>query len=475
MRAQLFPAMFVSSLLVASGLALAQEQPAAAHGSDPLLFVVSLNDQKLQAWRGNAMIAETKISSGKPGHSTPTGVFSVLHKTKFHRSNLYSNAPMPWMQRLTWTGVALHQGVVPDYPASHGCIRLPEDLAENLYSMSAPGVHVAVNPEVIAPRAISHPLLPQPYKAEIGMRLDRSMGYPVVEPSSLWKEASSGKPLRMLITRGENSALASDVQSGLKQLGYYTDKVDGLVGEATMSALRMFQEVHGLPANGNLTPQTVTALFKTLGKVPPANGRLYVRQGFEPLFDVPIHIKSGQMPFGTHLFTMFGTDLAQGKTGWQVLTLENSLGKYTRAVHGIDPDASEKTTAESILDRVEISPQTAEKISRLLTPGSSIATSDTGFGPYTGWNTDFVVSTRSAEKAELVASANGNLKPVKRRSDVVRRNGGDLVVIEGRVHMREVRPRWLQPLDPMKGFLQRKVTGVRPVLKRIQNPRIKPL
>ncbi len=465
----------LSAFLCAPLLPIAQSSAGEPHGNDPLLFVVSLKEQNLQAWRGGAMIAETRISSGKPGNSTPTGIFSVLHKTKFHRSNLYSNAPMPWMQRLTWTGVALHQGVVPQYPASHGCIRLPEDVAENLYSMSAPGVHVVVNPDSVSPRSISHAFLPQPVAVPASMPLDRSMGYPVEEASSLWKEPRTEKPLRILISRSDSANLKFEVQAGLKQLGYYFDEVDGLVGSATVAAVRAFQEAQLLPANGTLNADTISALYKVLGKQLPPNGRLYVRQGFEPLFDAPIHINDVEKPLGTHLFTMRETDLASGKTGWQVLTLENSLGKYTRAVHGIDPEASDFVSAEAMLDRVQIAPETKEKIARLLTPGSSIATSDTGFGPYTGWSTDFVVSTRSAEKAEQIASVKRNLKPVKRGSDVVRGDGGDLVVIEGRVHVRQDRPRWLQPVDPMKGFLQRKVTGVRPVLKRVKNPRIKPL
>ncbi len=91
-----------------------------------LQIVVSRDLQSLKVYDGDKVVASSKVSTGKPGHETPTGIFSVLEKRKFHRSNKYSDAPMPWMQRITWSGVALHESnSVPNYPASHGCVRLP--------------------------------------------------------------------------------------------------------------------------------------------------------------------------------------------------------------------------------------------------------------------------------------------------------------------------------------------------------------
>ena len=84
-------------------------------------------------------IGRSSISSGKPGHDTPTGVFPILQKKKMHHSNLYDDAPMPFMQRLTWGGIALHSGRNPGYPASHGCIRLPDEFAERLYDVTERG------------------------------------------------------------------------------------------------------------------------------------------------------------------------------------------------------------------------------------------------------------------------------------------------------------------------------------------------
>lgn len=102
----------------------------------PTVIVVSLPEQRLHVYRDGQRIAVSTISSGKPGKDTPTGVFPILQKKRMHHSNLYDNAPMPFMQRLTWDGVALHAGRIPGYPASHGCVRLPRAFAEQLFELT---------------------------------------------------------------------------------------------------------------------------------------------------------------------------------------------------------------------------------------------------------------------------------------------------------------------------------------------------
>ena len=97
-----------------------------------------------------------------PGHRTPTGIFSIIGRERWHTSNIYSGAPMPFMQRITWSGVAMHLGVVPGYPASHGCIRLPAGSAERLWGLTKIGERVVISPHEVAPTEIAHPLLPVP-------------------------------------------------------------------------------------------------------------------------------------------------------------------------------------------------------------------------------------------------------------------------------------------------------------------------
>lgn len=119
----------------------------------PLLMIVSLATQRGTLYRNGVPIAITTVSTGKPGHETPTGVFTILQRHIDHRSNLYDDAPMPYMQRLTWGGVALHGGRLPGYPASHGCIRLPQAFARLLYGVTRLGMTVIVTEATAVPRA----------------------------------------------------------------------------------------------------------------------------------------------------------------------------------------------------------------------------------------------------------------------------------------------------------------------------------
>jgi hypothetical protein len=116
-------------------------------------MIVSIPQQLIFVYRGGTLVGVSTVSTGKPGKATPTGSFTILQKNRHHRSNLYSNAPMPWMQRLTWDGIALHGGHLPGYPASHGCIRLPAGFARQLFAMTRLGGQVSVvNEEIGDPR-----------------------------------------------------------------------------------------------------------------------------------------------------------------------------------------------------------------------------------------------------------------------------------------------------------------------------------
>jgi lipoprotein-anchoring transpeptidase ErfK/SrfK len=101
-----------------------------------VLVVVSLPSQRMYVFRNGQLWDTSRVSTGRRGHATPAGTFPILQKKVHHRSNLYNNAPMPYMQRLTWDGIALHAGHVPGYPASHGCIRMPRAFAQKLYGIT---------------------------------------------------------------------------------------------------------------------------------------------------------------------------------------------------------------------------------------------------------------------------------------------------------------------------------------------------
>lgn len=113
-------------------------------GPGAVSILISLPGQIAYVYRDGVLIAASTVSTGKRGKSTPAGEFTILQKRVFHRSNLYSNAPMPFMQRLTWTGIALHAGHLPGYPASHGCIRFPREFAQRLFEITELGGQVSI-------------------------------------------------------------------------------------------------------------------------------------------------------------------------------------------------------------------------------------------------------------------------------------------------------------------------------------------
>ncbi len=131
----------------------------------PIVLVVSLDEQRAYVYRNGIAIGLTTISSGKAGYETPTGVFTILQKDKDHRSNLYNSAPMPYMQRLTWDGIALHGGSLPGHPASHGCVRLPQAFAQKLFSETKRGDTVVVADAKSAPMTLAYPAVLAPVNA----------------------------------------------------------------------------------------------------------------------------------------------------------------------------------------------------------------------------------------------------------------------------------------------------------------------
>src|SRR5215469_6435991 len=136
------------------------------HG--PLQIIISIKDQRISLYENGTLIARSSVSTGVEGHPTPLGVFSVLSKQKWHRSNIYSAAPMPYMQRITWSGIALHAGDLPGYPASHGCIRLSSNFAIRLFHITKIGTRVIITRRDVAPMDIATPafLMPAPKPAE---------------------------------------------------------------------------------------------------------------------------------------------------------------------------------------------------------------------------------------------------------------------------------------------------------------------
>jgi hypothetical protein len=138
------------------------EATAPRDAGEPIMAIVSIKSQKVTIYDSDGWVLRAPVSSGQKGRETPAGVFSVIQKDADHHSNLYDDAFMPHMQRITWSGIALHGGPLPGYPASHGCIRMPYDFAERLFDETRLGMRVIIAPGDAVPIEIVHPALFSP-------------------------------------------------------------------------------------------------------------------------------------------------------------------------------------------------------------------------------------------------------------------------------------------------------------------------
>ena len=170
--------------------------------SGPLMVLVSVPEQTMHVYRNGILIGRSTVSTGSKGNATPGGVFSILEKKQEHYSKKYDNAPMPNMQRLTWTGIAMHSGNLPGYPASHGCIRLPFDFSQLLFSETSKGGTVVVGDgKVPVPHLASSPglmLAPKDFTPE--------MLRPLANNDYDWNpERSASGPITMVVSAADNA------------------------------------------------------------------------------------------------------------------------------------------------------------------------------------------------------------------------------------------------------------------------------
>lgn len=187
----------------------------------PILMVVNLRTQRAVIYRNGVPIGISTVSSGRPGYSTPTGVFVILQKHVEHYSSKYDNAPMPFMQRLTWGGIALHAGNLPGYPASHGCVRLPREFARLLYAVTHRGMTVIITDQQAVPRV-----------APVDELLSAGTGAAVGGAETMiWQpdRAPSG-PVSVVVSAADRRAL---VMRDGKIIGSSPVEIDGAIGRTS--------------------------------------------------------------------------------------------------------------------------------------------------------------------------------------------------------------------------------------------------
>ena len=330
----------------------------------PFQIVVDIAKQQVALYGQDGFIARAGISTGMPGHPTPMGVFTVISKAKWHQSNIYSGAPMPYMQRITWSGIAMHAGPRPGYPASHGCIRLPEDFAIRLFHATKVGARVIVTREPAAPVEIAHPKLFVPAKPD--EKAAAAAG--ALEPS---KAAMSFAAAPAGAGRPAAAATTADVPSIIA------------VPPAELK-----------PASG---PPRAISVFVSLKQ-----SRVFVRQGFEALFDLPVTIADPERPLGTHVFTAMALKDDGKAMRWTAVSIPSGYrhrvsdagqrhhGRKSAQADEAQPAAS---SAAEALDRITLPDEASERISALLLPGSSLIVSDNALSDETDADTDFIVLT----------------------------------------------------------------------------------
>jgi hypothetical protein len=414
---------------------------------DPIMAIVSLQSQRITIYDANGWILRAPVSSGQRGRETPAGIFSVIEKDADHHSNLYDDAFMPHMQRLTWSGIALHGGPLPGYPASHGCVRMPFDFAERLFDMTQRGLRVIVAPTDVAPIEIAHPALFQARPGaealaaariadadEAAKKLDearRAAGAAFRESTRAMvpvRVAENQKQKAELLLATAETRLGSATSGEAKQQAE-SDKAQSVARVAELQTQLDAAKAELQPKLDALAAAREAAAAAEIARAAAAEAarqmtrqlepvsvlisrkaqRLYIRQGFEPVLDVPVTILDPDRPIGTHIFTAMERIGGETNLRWSVVTLESgrshggapeprgpARGARGRDDSGPMPAAptsatrAEPSGAKSALDRIVIPQDVLDRLSGIA-PRSSLVVTDEALSSETGKGTDFVV------------------------------------------------------------------------------------
>jgi lipoprotein-anchoring transpeptidase ErfK/SrfK len=452
--------------------------------SGPLHIIVSIDKQRATLFADGQPVASTAISTGTASHPTPMGVFTVIQKDRHHVSNLYG-AAMPYMQRITWSGAALHQGPLPGYPASHGCVRLTESFAQLLWKTTKMGARIIITRPEVAPLEFTHARLFTPTPKMVAAP-PAVVPIPVPAPVRAAEPATTSSVTKVRTADAANTVVvavdtvAADATKAVttavvteplastaaeqptKQSD--TDGVGGTRDPAAQASATIepaevkaaeAQPVEAKPVKAGVvatkpvetkpadvkqveaqliearaipiaapTPIIVDERPKTMPAtiVQEANGRpisvfvslkenkLYVRQGWKPLFDARVSFEHPEQPIGTHVYTAMGAK-AEGGLRWTVVSIPSAFrratevknanknsdsgrkGRQEHAAKAVDVVAP-MPSPSAALDRIVMAPELVERISEMITPGSSLIVSDNRLSDETGEYTDFVVLTR---------------------------------------------------------------------------------
>ncbi len=412
----------------------------------PLQIFVSIDQQKLHLYSDGVHVEDEPVATGVVAHPTPMGVFSVIQRDRYHHSNIYSNAPMPFMERITWSGVALHEGVGLGHRASHGCIRMPHDFAARLWTLKTMGMRVIIARPELKPAAFADAHLfvhktPQQAAAapaeavktaqtvDDAKTTDAAAPAPIAganakadpagDPSASAPAAAAGAAaplkaddlgLRVNKDRAGDDPPAAANDTVKAPAPAVADAEAGTAAAAADDAVPLPLVKPDRAAMSAAERKTPIAIF-----VSRKTQKLYVRQNFEPLFDAAISIEHPEQPLGTHVFTALDYLGDHTTFRWNVVSLPGELSPAKRARKSAgedrydrygrrhrrddegDPPAAELPPPQSpaeALARIVIPQDVIDHVSEMMVPGSSLVISDQGLGEETGEGTDFIVVAR---------------------------------------------------------------------------------
>jgi hypothetical protein len=411
------------------------ESRIASEPVEPIMAIVSLRTQRITVYDPQGWILRAPVSSGQKGRETPAGIFSVIEKQAEHYSNLYDDAYMPHMQRITWSGIALHGGPLPGHPASHGCVRMPYDFARRLFGMTKLGLRVIVAPSDVTPVEIVHPALfpVQPHAGTVAAaraaEVDEATSK--ADQAKLAAVTASREAARAMMRVAENWKLAAEAQLTAADRAAATagsaeakQQAEDVKAKAAVRAVEL--EAQWEAAKAELQPKFDAVASAREAAVAAENARvvaaeaarraaldlapvsvfisrktqrLYVRQGFQPILEGPVTIRDADREIGTHVFTAVertGSDMR-----WSVVSLNGEhpgAGRDTphgatrgRQSQNIEPIATDPGGAKAALDRVTIPQDALDRIAGIASPRSSLIISDEALSSETGKDTEFVV------------------------------------------------------------------------------------
>jgi len=379
----------------------------------PIMAIVSIKSQQVTIYDADGWILRAPVSTGIKGRETPAGVFSVVEKDKDHHSNLYDDAWMPNMERITWSGIALHGGPLPGYAASHGCIRMPYDFAENLFGRTQIGMRVIIAPNDAEPVEFSDPklfvpnadaLAAAPARAETLAReaadaaraADDAKTAAAVAAREAAAASAAVHKLEILKSRADaelaffekvavgaktdqDKARAEDLrQKAAAKVADFGTQLDAAKADAKAkldAAAAAKDAVKAAEAKRTETAPAARdaklALEPVAVFISRATKKLYVRRGFASTIEVPIAIRDPDKPIGTHIFTA----VAHTDTGlrWTAVTIDN----------GDD--------AKDALDRIAIPQDVLDRIAPTAAPRSSLIISDEPPNREQNYRTEFIV------------------------------------------------------------------------------------